>query len=251
MPILQTMPIPPYNFAPLFLLLFVIQGWAAEATMASGRMEEERIGVCRPVGRGPFPTVIYNHGLVVDRFGVAGAAGRGYSLDGICRALAEDGFLTFTPIRRSGQRNIPGHKEEVVQAVDYVKSQPDVDTSRIALMGFSRGGLLTLMVGVERSDLKALVILAPAPGGRGDFAKAVKRAASINAPVLLLVEAGDSSDILGNFDMLEQALRAHGKEARSIVYNRGGGHLLFYDVGYYWEDVRKFLREKLGGTAAR
>ena len=251
MPIPQTIPFRPANFAILFPLLFVIQGWDADARMASGRMEEDRIGVCRPEGKGPYPTVIYNHGLVVDMFGIGGAAIKGYNLDGICRALAADGFLTFTPIRRSGRRDIPAHKEEVSQAVDYVKTQPDVDPTRIALMGFSRGGLLTLMVGVERSDLKALLILAPAPGGRGDFVKAVKHVGSLNAPVLLLAEAGDGTDILGNFDMLDQALKAHGKDARSILYNRGGGHLLFYDVGYYWADVRTFLREKLGGTTSR
>ena len=240
-----------FGFASLLLLLCVIPGRNAEADMAGAGMQEDQIGVCRPAGKGPFPTVIYNHGLVVDMFGIGGAATKGYNLDGICRALAADGFLTFTPIRRSGRRDIPAHKEEVSQAVEYVKRQPDVDQTRIALMGFSRGGLLTLMVGVERTDLKALVILAPAPGGRGDFAKAVKRVPSISAPVLLLVEAGDGTDILGNYDMLDQALKAHGKEARSILYNRGGGHLLFYDVGYYWEDVRKFLHEKLGGAPAR
>lgn len=251
MPILKAGPLRAFCVAVLLFLLFVIPGWAAEADTASAKMRGGQIGVCRPNGKGPFPTVIYNHGLVVDRFGVAGAAQRGYDLDGICKALAADGFLAFTPIRQSGRVNIPSHQEEVVQAVEYVKRQPDVDQTRIALMGFSRGGLLTLMVGVERTDLKALVILAPAPGGRGDFAKAVKRVSSLKAPVLLLVEAGDTNDILENFDMLEQALRGQGKEVRSILYHRGGGHRLFYDVNYYWEDVRKFLREKLGGAPAR
>jgi dipeptidyl aminopeptidase/acylaminoacyl peptidase len=121
----------------------------------------------------------------------------------------------------------------------------------MALMGFSRGGLLTLMVGVERSDLKALLILAPAPGGKRDFEKAVGQVASISAPVLLLAETGDESDILKNFHMLEEALKLQGKELRSVLYNRGGGHRLFYDVNYYWDDVRKFLREKLGDAAPR
>lgn len=203
------------------------------------------------MGKGPFPTVIYNHGLIVDHWGVGGAARRGYNLEGICKTLASDGYLAFTPIRQSGVRNIPGHKEEVSQAIDYIKTLPDVDASRIALMGFSRGGLLTLIVGVERSDLRVVVILAPAPGGKEDFAKTVKLVPSLRAPVLLMVEAGDGSDILENFNMLDQALRARGKEVRSILYNRGGGHQLFYDVGYYWDDVRAFLREQLGGTPAR
>ena len=106
------------------------------------------------------------------------------------------------------------------------------------------------MVGVERRDLKALLILAPAPG-RGRFAEAVLRVASINSPVLLLVEGGDRSWILENFEMLERALRAHGKEVRAIRYDRGGGHRLFWNADYYWKDVRSFLREHLGRTPSR
>ncbi|MFQ5897928.1 MAG: dienelactone hydrolase family protein [Candidatus Methylomirabilia bacterium] len=225
----------------------MIQGCAVgEASLIGYRIgaEEGRALLCRPEGKGPFPAVVYNHGLIVDRRGYQGASLRGYNLDGICQALARDGLLAFAPIRGSGPGNLSRHKEEVSRAVDYVKARPDVDPSRVALMGFSRGGLLTLMVGVERTDLKALLILAPAPG-RGRFAEAVRRVRSLAAPVLLLVEGGDDSWILEDVDMLERGLRAHGKEARIIRYDRGGGHRLFWDVGYYWEDVRAFLRETL------
>jgi dienelactone hydrolase len=230
------------------LLFLVTQACGAIASI----MVSYRVGaadgqalLCRPEGKGPFPVVVYNHGLIVDNAGYQRAARQGYNLAGICQALAADGFLAFAPIRQSGPRNIPSHKEEVMRAVDYAKGLADGDPSRMALMGFSRGGLLTLMVGVERSDLKALVILAPAPGGKADFEMAVERVALISAAVLLLAEAGDEGDILRNFHLLDQALKTHGKEQRSVLYNRGGGHRLFYDVGYYWDDVRKFLREKL------
>lgn len=237
----------------IFFLLLTIQGSDILASTVSYRIGEAegQALLCRPEGQGPFPTVVYNHGLIVDNIGYQRAARRGYDLEGICQALAKDGFLAFAPLRKSGKGNIPRHKVEVSQAVDYVKTIPVVDQSRIALMGFSRGGLLTLMVGVERSDLKALLILAPAPGGKGEFVKAVERAPSLNAPVLLLVEAGDGTDILEHFALLDQALRARKKEVRSIRYERGGGHLLFYDVNYYWDDVRTFLREKLGRPPAR
>ncbi len=117
-------------------------------------------------------------------------------------------------------------------------------------MGFSRGGLLTLMVGVEREDLKSLVNLAPAPG-RGHFAEAVERVPALNVPILLLVEASDEEMILEDFELLKDALQAHGKEARSIRYNQGGGHRLFWGVDYYWQDVRAFLHETLGKAVPR
>ncbi len=235
----------------IILLLFALQA-CAEASPVSYRFggENRQALICRPEGKGPFPAVVYNHGRIVDTEGYDGASERGYDLDEFCRALAKDGFLALAPIRDSGTWDIPGHREEVSRAVDYVKTLPDVDPFRVALMGFSRGGLLTLLVGVERRDLKALLILAPAPG-RGRFAEAVLRVASLNSPVLLLVEEGDRSWIREDFEMLERALRAHGKEMRAIRYDRGGGHRLFWDAGYFWKDARSFLREHLGRTPSR
>jgi dienelactone hydrolase len=133
----------------------------------------------------------------------------------------------------------------VLEAIDYVKRLPDVDPSRIALTGNSRGGLLTLMVGVEQPDLKALVIMAPAEIGR-NFSNALSRISSLNAPVLLLVEKSDEPDFQNNFDTLDRVLRENKKEVKSIRYDRGGGHNLFHGTGYYLRDVKVFLDEKLG-----
>lgn len=227
-------------------------GAGTQASIITYRAGEtdNRALLCRPPGEGPFPAVVFNHGVVVDRQGYEGAARRGYNLDGICRALAADGFLTLAPLRRSGPASIPAHMGEVSRAVDYVKTRADVQASRVALMGFSRGGLLTLMVGIERTDLGALLLLAPAPGD-GYLAETVRRVSSITAPVLLLVEAGDDPEILEGVQALDRELRAHGKHARVVRYGGGGGHRLFWDVGYYWDDVRAFLREALGGPSQR
>ncbi len=117
----------------------------------------------------------------MDRTGYQNASARGYDLDGFCHALAGDGFLAFVPIRGTGIRNIPEHAKEVSRAIDHAKTLPEVDRSRIALMGFSRGGLLILMVGVKRKGLRSLLILAPAPG-RGHFADAVEQVRALNIP---------------------------------------------------------------------
>jgi dienelactone hydrolase len=162
--------------------------------------------------------------------------------------LASDGFLAFIPIREvergAGPQNLSYNQEELSRAVDYVKSLPDVDPSRVALMGHSRGGLLTLMVGLERQDLKALVITAPADI-RPYFSQAVAAVSHVNVPVLLLVEEGDEMGSLGAVNALDQALRCRGKDVRTIRYNGGGGHYLFIRVDYWWDDLRIFLREKL------
>jgi dienelactone hydrolase len=116
-------------------------------------------------------------------------------------------------------------------------------------MGHSRGALLTLMTGLERKDLKALVIAAPAEI-RPYFSQAVARVASLNTPVLLLVEIGDERGRLGATNFLDDALRKHGKEVRTIRYDQGGGHHLFTTKAttfdwYWWDDLTAFLHEKL------
>lgn len=116
-------------------------------------------------------------------------------------------------------------------------------------MGHSRGGLLTLMAGLERSDLKALVIAAPADI-RPYFSQSVARLASLDPPVLLLVEISDERGRLPAANFLDDALKKNRKEVRSIRYDRGGGHHLFTTKAaafdwYWWDDLRAFLREKL------
>ena len=241
-----------------FLVFFELRVHGAVVSRVSFSIGDERRDalLCRPGGEGPFPAVVFNHGSIVDGMGWPRAANRGYSLDAICQTLAEDGFLALAPIREKVPRGRgwmsydERYKEVVSRAIDYVKTLPDADPSRVALIGFSMGGLTSLKVAVERMDLKAVLLLAPA-WGRGLLADEVQRVSLLNAPVLLLVEAGDEPQILKGVAMLEKALQAHKKEVRIIRYNRGGGHELFYKVDYYWVDVRDFLREKLGAAPAR
>ena len=216
---------------------------AAPAFTVSG--EKPNALLCRPEGKGPFPTVVWSHGRVTDTANLERARTGGWRR--ICQALASDGFLAFVPIREyfgAGPQNIPANKEELSRALDCVKALSDVDPARVALMGHSRGGLLTLMVGLERKDLKALVITAPADISPY-FSQAVALGSSVNAPVLLLVEEGDEMGSLRAVNVLDEALRGYGKEVRTIRYNRGGGHYLFIRVEYWWDDLRTFLREKL------
>jgi dienelactone hydrolase len=231
-----------------FLLFFAITGNSTAVLSAEyriGGVNPEAL-LCRPTGSGPFPAIVHNHGVGVDTAGYQKAVRRGYDLPGICRELAAAGFSTFIPIRQGGPglRNLLPHKTQVMEAIDYVKQLPDVDPSRIALTGNSRGALLTLMVGVEQPDLKALVIMAPAEIGR-NFSNSLSKISSLNTPVLLLVEKSDEAEFQNNFDALDSALREHQKDFKSIRYDRGGGHNLFHGTGYYLQDVKAFLHEKL------
>lgn len=225
----------------MLVALLVAHTYDATATgeyITSG--EHANALLCRPEGKGPFAAIIWSHGRVEK------AKTGGWRR--MCEALALEGVLAFIPIRELERSlrpgDIPYNQAELSRAVDYVKGLPDVDPSRVALMGHSRGGLLTLMLGLERKDLKALIITAPADI-RPYFSQSVARVSRINVPVLLLVEEGDEMGSLGAVNVLDQALRNQGKEARTIRYDRGGGHYLFLRKDYWWDDLRAFLREKL------
>ena len=241
------------------LPLFTVQGCtslpASVSYFDNGRKGEAFL--CRPEGKGPFAAVVYSYGVIIDQFGLAGAFQRGYDLNGICYAIAKEGFLAVIPLRedlslrfgRTSRESYQRHKEGLWRAIDFVKTIPDVDSSRLALMGHSRGGLLTLMLAVERKDLRAFVVSAPAPGPAGTFSDVLTKVKLLNAPILLLAEKGEEDPrILENLQAFERTLQTQQKEGQLIVYTRGGGHRLFFTVDYYWDDVRTFLREKLGSA---
>ncbi len=235
-------------FFYVLLALLVTQSCSNPVThnyITSG--EQANALLCRPEGKGPFAAVIWSHGRQQRR---RNPQKRRQIISGwrrMCEALASEDVLAFIPIREIEHdlrpSNIPYNQAQLSWAIDYVKGLPDVDSSRVALMGQSRGGLLTLMAGVKRKDLKALIITAPSDTSPY-FSQSVARVSGVNVPVLLLVEEGDLGS-LGAVNFLDQALRNHGKEVRTIRYNRGGGHFLFLRKDYWWDDLRAFLRENL------
>lgn len=225
-------------------------------SVVGGREEQRDALLCMPNGDGPFPVAIFSHGSVVDGWGWPGARTQGYRLDRVCEALASEGIVTFAPIReisprgRGFDRYEEKYREIVMHAVDHAKTLPKVDASRIALVGYSMGGLVSFLVSTDRRDLRALALLAPA-AGRGVIDKEVQRAAAIGAPTLVLIESGDSPPIRKGVEMIEQTMRDQNKNITVIRYDRGGGHRLFYDLGYWWDDVRAFLREHLSNSGTR
>lgn len=121
--------------------------------------EQANAFLCRPEVKALFPAVIFSHGRAIRDLQAFETA---EELIGkhLCQKWASDGFLAFIPIRdfylRDGPENIPYNLTELLHAVDYVKSLPDVDPSRVELMGHSRGGLLTLRRGWSARTSKGL-----------------------------------------------------------------------------------------------
>lgn len=136
-----------------------LQVWAAEVT-------EEKLSLktsdgltlsamlTRPVGEGPFPAVMINHGS-----------------DGMreewriwTRKLAEKGYvglaMTFRGYPGSDGTETYGKKEveDILLALAYLKGLPFVDKERFGMFGFSKGGFNALLASTRTPDLKAVVV---------------------------------------------------------------------------------------------
>ena len=101
----------------------------------------------------------------------------------------------------------------------------------------------------RRRDLKAIVMMAPAPGN-GALARFLPQASRVTGSTLILVASNDTrqADHVALSRQTHAALEKAGKPVRLVVYPAFGrdGHLLFFQVRQpYWADVLKFLREQL------
>jgi len=237
------------GFAVIIAAIFVfpsnVANAGAELVTYTSTPTPLRGYLCRPPGRGPFPLVVYNHGGLGN---IIGGAPRE-----TCEALENGGFVGLAPIRRQ-TRSMRGHIDDVFAGMHYGLNLPYVDPRRVALMGFSRGGLLTLMAATQRDDLQALVVMAPAMGGRSQMNRVMEKLDAISASVLLMVAKNDTGskstrgqNTLAGSRSLTKALRAAGRNVRFIEYPPYGsdGHTKFFRVGDYWRDVVVFLREHL------
>ncbi len=192
--------------------------------------------VCRPAGEGPFPAVLYNHG------GLGTAVGG--DLLSTCVALAEAGYVARSELRPASV-SLDGQLDDVLQGLDELRSHPDVDPDQVAVVGFSRGGLLALQAAIVRpDDVDAVLLFAPAPG-QGAMDQTLQQVSALQAPVQIYIAENDSLLTLAR--EVETALQDAGKDVGLTVYPEfeDDGHDLFFEVrDSYWADVLDFL----GGT---
>jgi dienelactone hydrolase len=138
-----------------------------------------------PVGEGPFPVIIMNHGFF--------ARSVYHSGDGTDRAspyLAEHGYITIASDYRSwGDSDIgssffySGLVIDVINLINAVSSVPKADPSRIGIWGHSMGGGVTM---------KVLTIL----GGQVANTKSQIEAAVLYSPV-----SADDADVINRWGM--------------------------------------------------
>jgi dienelactone hydrolase len=135
-----------------------------------------------PAGDGPFPVAILNHGTPAGNRG-RWALGRWLQPEPV-NALAGRGFAVAIPVRQGfgatgGQykagigscadpdfyRGSLRAANDIVAAIDHVRTLPSVDGSRILLIGHSAGGIASMAAASMQPDgVKAVMNFS---GGRG------------------------------------------------------------------------------------
>lgn len=242
-----------------------------------------------PAGRGPFPTVLFNHGsghsrgtsaggpdnrhpellgpvfarhgylfLYLYRRGDGLSAGQGTpSGDVMDRAFASGGQES----RNQAQLHLleTDELDDAAAGLAYLRARPDVDARRIAVVGHSFGGSLTLLLAERDSAVRAVVTFAAvgyswdhSPALRARLTTAVDRMA---AAALFLDAANDYS--LRPAEELGAEMEQRGKVQRVSIYPPVGrtaaeGHDFIHLRIASWEpEVFSFLDQVLNEASPR
>ena len=221
----------------------------------------------KPDGDGPFPVVIYNHGTRDGRERVPSP------FPYVGKMLTRAGYAVFVPERRgygksdgeiwrqevgnNQSRLIPrlqAETDDVLAGVDYLRDLSYVDTKRLAVMGWSFGGVVTMLASARSTAFLAAVDQAGGAltwDGNSYMRSALVLAAERSAtPTLFMVAKNDrtTSSVTPLADIFRRRNVAH----KLVIYepfapSREGraapGHALFSSEGAgLWEnDVVEFL----------
>jgi carboxymethylenebutenolidase len=259
-----------------------LQPDAAETvTVESGALRLHAM-VFRPVGKGPFPAVLFNHGsygrgdvLTAEQAAAFGEvfARHGYVLLFLFRRgvglsadqgkpegqiMSEAFSAGGSEARNRAQASLLDGEalQEVLAGLASMKARPDVDAERIALAGHSFGGSMSLLVAAREPGVHAVVLFASTSRswGRSADLRARLRAAArtIRAPVLFMHAANDYSTAPGT--VLASERKKLGLPQRLEIYPSFGstaseGHnFLYSSVGTWESDVFAFLDESLNSA---
>lgn len=210
--------------------------------------------VARPLGAGPFPTVVLLHG----------SHGFAHEYVRLARSLARGGVLAmavcwFSGGGGAGSRfitpiscpNAPPRPEAssavamqtVGVLVQAARGLPGARRDRIGLVGHSRGGGAALNYVLRKGGVHAAVL-----NSAGYPSQLADVAAEMTAAILILHGTADSPSDGGsaftNVQMardFEAALRRLGKSVETMYYEGGGHNSIFTSSTQYDDEVQRMV----------
>ncbi len=224
--------------------------------------------IWKPLGSGPFPAILWNHGSEKSPGAV----------DSVATFFVARGYVFFVPHRR-GQGHSPGpyimdqlrtagsaaerslmlvrlHEAQFgdqLAALTYLKSLPFVDRRRLTVMGFSFGGIQTMLAVGRGSRYRVAVNCSGAAqtwSSSPDLQRRLIAAARRAAMPVFFLQAQNDYDLTPNRVLSEQ-VKASGKRAESRVYPAHGssaqdGHrFCVRGVNVWGPDVVRFIEAHL------
>lgn len=216
-----------------------------------GGAPDVRAYVAQPEGEGPFPTVIMIHEFW----------GLNESIISLADLLAEEGYLVVAPdtfrgsttawVPRAIFQVISTRPEHVNADLDsvyaWLKSQPDVDSDRIAIAGFCYGGRTSLTYSLYNNQLAATVMFYGSP----ETDSAVLE--SLPGPILGIFGEADQSIPVAQVNAFDAALTEAGVPHEITIYE-GQPHAFVKDAkgvkaggtqGEAWNQMLAFLEMNL------
>lgn len=142
--------------------------WTSEGSTMTGT-------ISIPAGRGPFPVVLVDHGYVAPSQYWVGQDSRRYG-----DPLASHGFVVVAPDYPSHAGsgppppNVPqsvGITMTVLDLIASLRTLPQADTARLAVLGHSQGGEIAMLTAAIEPSVKAVVLFAPDSSDMADNAR--------------------------------------------------------------------------------
>jgi carboxymethylenebutenolidase len=263
---------------------------SAPASIAAPQIVDVRSGELhlkgyfwKPAGPGPFPAILFNHGSGGDdaqhtaNRTMAEAASdlapvflrHGYAFLYVCRRgqglSADQGPFAQDLLKQAEAKGADARRQlhyqlitgsqldDALVGLAFLKTARDVDPKRIAIVGHSFGGMLTLLSGDHNQAIRAEVAFAAganswkaSPELRDRILAAVRKTA---APIMLVYAANDFDTTPGK-DIAAELDRLHKSHVLKIYPAIGktsdDGHSFLYLGIPAWEaDIFQFLDDNV------
>jgi len=238
----------------------------------------------QPQGTGPFPVILFNHGsgstdpAHTGPFAITEAAEklgpifvkhgyaflflfrRGQGLSADQGPFLQDILQSEETARGKEARQhlqlvlmTTDHLDDVIAGLTFLRNLPSIDSYRIAMMGHSFGGQLTLLAAERDNSVRAAVTFGAAAASWKDSSELRERLLAAvhktNSPIMLIHAANDYSTVPGK--IMAEKLEELGRPNVLKIYPPAGktpddGHNFVYTGVDRWEnDVFKFLDQQL------